>query len=579
MQKLSNNSRSTLQKISPIFDRKFLYEQLDKSTIFQLKNKTLIASGPNCMSKFVSLTGKTPSTDNFSFARVNDKVIKFASPIKSVTGQEYLEIENYEKNDVNDEWIKVESNEEFIKRAFQNNSLTLMQFPEIRFIVNGDNEEVRRRKLRELGLGTGVLYNGWADEIDECLSLLGSGIPSIHPENRIAALKIAIKNHVEDKRRSLKMPLGIHVAINGTPNSGKTSLLKVLSQKTEVGDEEVVNLSGIPVLVQDTNESNQENVVGSADLKIFVLDMKDVYENLNKEIFNSIDSDTIILLNKCDSVSIRKPEGPAKIRMKNGPLNHSIPKNTFKGVIPLRLDGDTKGNFIDHGDYGLRVLNDIRMTEKCLKECRTSLHRHLKKVKGGRFWMKVFPDHPTFSKPLGVRMGKGKGSFDHWVARVPNKTIVFEIGGGVREDIAREVFRVVASKVPGPTEFVKAPVMESEEDFIERLYDSCKVKPVGIFPVSLTSKKGLTDMISKLSSIVNEMYVDIPENKYVDPVSKKHYYSTLSLTCLENGDLEGAKKNVSKLINDRHIISESLKYMFHENYGILKKNKMQIINE
>ncbi len=282
--------------------------------------------------------------------------------------------------------------------------------------------------------------------------------------------------------------------------------------------ESVVRIDDIPVLFNDTVGLNKETInpgtlerLDSCDIKICLLDMQQVYGNktndtIDPAVLQAIDSDTIVLINKRDLVPIRTPAPPAKIRFKNTPLSPQgdVPRTAFRGRVPLRLDGDTKGNTIEYGDFGLRAMYDIRLTERCLQECRATLHRHIKKVKGGRFWIRVQPDHPMSAKPLGVRMGKGKGAFSHWEAKVPNKTILFEIGGGVREDVAKEAFRIVSTHVPGKTEFVVAPKDETVDVMCRRVQQMSRTTPLGVFALSSKTGEGVDAFLTFLSSLLKD---------------------------------------------------------------------------
>ncbi|KAG9291727.1 hypothetical protein G9A89_012012 [Geosiphon pyriformis] len=126
-----------------------------------------------------------------------------------------------------------------------------------------------------------------------------------------------------------------------------------------------------------------------------------------------------------------------------------------KGRVPVRTGGSTKGNYLAFGDYGIRVKFGIRLTSAQLTACHHAIKRKIKPIRGAKMWMRVFPDIPVTSKGNECRMGKGKGSVEYWACRVPMNKIVFEIGGGgMRKEVAKEVMKLVADKLPGKTEFV-----------------------------------------------------------------------------------------------------------------------------
>ena len=123
-------------------------------------------------------------------------------------------------------------------------------------------------------------------------------------------------------------------------------------------------------------------------------------------------------------------------------------RKQFKGRIHGTAKGGTSLNF---GSYGLKAQEPERITARQIEAARRAITRHMKRA--GRVWIRVFPDVPVSSKPTEVRMGKGKGSPEYWVARVKPGRIMFEIDG-VAEDIAREALRLGAAKLPVKTRFV-----------------------------------------------------------------------------------------------------------------------------
>ena len=114
-----------------------------------------------------------------------------------------------------------------------------------------------------------------------------------------------------------------------------------------------------------------------------------------------------------------------------------------------------RGNTVAFGEYGLKATGRSRMTARELEAARRAMTRYVKR--GGQVWIRVFPDVPVSKKPLEVRMGSGKGNVEYYVARVQPGKVLFEMEG-VTEDIAREAFRLAASKLSVDTMFVKRQV-------------------------------------------------------------------------------------------------------------------------
>jgi large subunit ribosomal protein L16 len=114
-----------------------------------------------------------------------------------------------------------------------------------------------------------------------------------------------------------------------------------------------------------------------------------------------------------------------------------------------------RGNSVAFGDYGLKAVSRSRMTAREIEAARRAMTRYVKR--GGQVWIRVFPDVPISKKPLEVRMGSGKGNVEYYVARVLPGKVLFEMEG-VTEDVAREAFRLAASKLSVDTMFVKRQV-------------------------------------------------------------------------------------------------------------------------
>lgn len=134
------------------------------------------------------------------------------------------------------------------------------------------------------------------------------------------------------------------------------------------------------------------------------------------------------------------------------------PKRTkFRKMMKGRNRGlSHRGSKVDFGEYGLKALTRGRLTARQLEAARRALTRHVKR--GGKIWIRVFPDKPITKKPLEVRQGKGKGPVEYWVALIQPGRVMFEIEG-VDETVAREAFELAAAKLPFDTAFVKRTIM------------------------------------------------------------------------------------------------------------------------
>lgn len=117
--------------------------------------------------------------------------------------------------------------------------------------------------------------------------------------------------------------------------------------------------------------------------------------------------------------------------------------------------GSVKGTTLQYGGFGIRLLEQVRLTAAQLKSAQAALKRKIKPVKGAEVHLRVFPDIPVCVKGNETRMGKGKGSFEYWACRVPAGRVVFEIaGGGIREEIAKQALKLAQVKMPVQTEFI-----------------------------------------------------------------------------------------------------------------------------
>jgi large subunit ribosomal protein L16 len=115
-----------------------------------------------------------------------------------------------------------------------------------------------------------------------------------------------------------------------------------------------------------------------------------------------------------------------------------------------------RGNKVSFGEFGLKSTGYSHITSRQIEAARRTISRYVKR--GGKLWIRIFPDKPISKKPLEVRMGKGKGNVEYWVALVQPGRVLYEIEG-VSEDIAREAFRLAAAKLAVPTQFVTRMVM------------------------------------------------------------------------------------------------------------------------
>jgi large subunit ribosomal protein L16 len=114
------------------------------------------------------------------------------------------------------------------------------------------------------------------------------------------------------------------------------------------------------------------------------------------------------------------------------------------------------GSKVSFGEFGLKAVERGRITARQIEAARRAMTRHVKR--GGKIWIRVFPDVPVSKKPLEVRMGKGKGNVEYWVCKIQPGRVLYEMEG-VNEDIAREAFRLAAAKLPFKTTFVSRTVM------------------------------------------------------------------------------------------------------------------------
>ena len=138
-----------------------------------------------------------------------------------------------------------------------------------------------------------------------------------------------------------------------------------------------------------------------------------------------------------------------------------LPKRVkYRRVQRGRMKGKaTRGNKVTYGDYGLQALEPAWITSNQIEAARVAMTRYTKR--GGKVWIKIFPDKPITKKALGVRMGSGKGAPETWVAVVKNQKVMFEIGG-VSEEVAKEALRLAQHKLPIKTRIIKKEDLDTE---------------------------------------------------------------------------------------------------------------------
>jgi len=136
-----------------------------------------------------------------------------------------------------------------------------------------------------------------------------------------------------------------------------------------------------------------------------------------------------------------------------------MPKKVkHRRVMKGRMRGKaTRGENLDFGDFGLKALEAGWITDRQIEAARIAMTRHVKR--GGKIWIRMFPDKPITRKPAETRMGSGKGAPDHWVAVVKPGRVLYEIQG-VDQQLAREAFKLAAQKLPIKTKFVSRADLE-----------------------------------------------------------------------------------------------------------------------
>ena len=115
-----------------------------------------------------------------------------------------------------------------------------------------------------------------------------------------------------------------------------------------------------------------------------------------------------------------------------------------------------RGSSVSFGEYGLKATDRGRLTARQIEAARRAMTRYIKR--GGKVWIRVFPEKPITKKPLEVRQGKGKGNVEYWVCQIQPGRMLYEMEG-VTEDVARQAFKLAAAKLPFSTTFVSRQVM------------------------------------------------------------------------------------------------------------------------
>lgn len=139
-----------------------------------------------------------------------------------------------------------------------------------------------------------------------------------------------------------------------------------------------------------------------------------------------------------------------------------LPKRMkYRKQMRGRMKGETKGgDYMAFGDYGLVALEPAWIKSNQIEACRVTMSRHFRR--GGKIYVRIFPDKPISKKPLEVRMGKGKGAVEYWVSVVKPGRVLFEVAN-VTEEQAREAFRLAGHKLPIKTKMVKREIYDEAQ--------------------------------------------------------------------------------------------------------------------
>ncbi|MEM1269030.1 MAG: 50S ribosomal protein L16 [Bacteroidota bacterium] len=134
-----------------------------------------------------------------------------------------------------------------------------------------------------------------------------------------------------------------------------------------------------------------------------------------------------------------------------------MPKRTkYRRMQKGRMKGNAaRGTRIEFGDFAIKALEAGWITSRQIEAARIAMNRNMKRT--GKVWIRIFPDKPITKKPAETRMGKGKGSPEYWVAVVKPGRVMFEVGGGVTQELAKESMRLAQQKLPIKTKFITRP--------------------------------------------------------------------------------------------------------------------------
>jgi len=176
-------------------------------------------------------------------------------------------------------------------------------------------------------------------------------------------------------------------------------------------------------------------------------------------------------------------------------------RKAFKGKPPIRTGGSTVGTTLEHGQYGLRVLEPCRLSAKTLQSCETAIKRAIKPTKGAKCYLRVFPDLPVCVKGNETRMGKGKGPFEYWACRAAVGRVLFEVGGGgIQREMAFAALQHAKPRLPVKSEFIQ---LDSKPRLGSILLDSNKPnlkKELTTSTTAMDPKTIISNMLSKLRS-------------------------------------------------------------------------------
>ena len=173
-------------------------------------------------------------------------------------------------------------------------------------------------------------------------------------------------------------------------------------------------------------------------------------------------------------------------------------RKQFRGSMAGKA---TRGNRVTHGEFGLMATEPCWIRSNQIEAARVAMTRYIKR--GGDVFIKIFPDKPVTGKPIGVRMGKGKGNVEYWVAVVKTGRVMFEIGG-VAEETAREALRLAMHKLPCKCKIVCREDADQTED---------TVKKASAKPVEKPEAKETAEVVEEAVESVQEAAVESADNE------------------------------------------------------------------